>query len=106
VARRAAAHRQLRWATAPVSFEPGDIHAQSSTFKRVGDGWVAWDAYKDDGPYQIGWSYGDASGRHTCCAPMMARPSSAAISHVIREARWCSSTAAFLVILILKGHTS
>ena len=48
----------------PVSFEPGDIRAQSSTYLRVGDGWVAWDAYKDDGPYQIAWSLGGRSGQH------------------------------------------
>jgi hypothetical protein len=48
----------------PVSFEPGDIRAQSSTYVRIGDGWVAWDAYKEDGPYQIGWSLGRGSGRH------------------------------------------
>ena len=47
-----------------VSFEPGDIRAQSSTYKRIGDGWVAWDAYKEDGPYQIGWSLDHGSGRH------------------------------------------
>ena len=47
-----------------VSFEAGDIHAQSTTYKRVGDGWVAWDAYKESGPYEIGWSFGGASGRH------------------------------------------
>ena len=50
--------------TRPVSFEPDDIHAQSSTYILVGDGWVAWDAYKEDGPYQIGWSLGGRSGRH------------------------------------------
>ena len=48
----------------PVSFEPEDIRAQSSTYIRVGDGWVAWDAYREDGPYQIGWSLGGVSGRH------------------------------------------
>jgi len=48
----------------PVSFEPGDIRAQSSTYIRVDDGWVAWDAYKEDGPYQIGWSLGGRTGRH------------------------------------------
>lgn len=47
-----------------VSFEPGDIRAQSSTYLRVGDGWVAWDAYKEDGPYQIAWSLRGGSGRH------------------------------------------
>jgi hypothetical protein len=50
--------------TRPLSFEPGDIRAQSSTYLRVGDGWVAWDAYKEDGPYQIGWSLAGGSGRH------------------------------------------
>ena len=48
----------------PVSFDPGDIRAQSSTYLRVGNGWVAWDAYKEDGPYQIGWSLDSGSGRH------------------------------------------
>jgi hypothetical protein len=47
-----------------VSFEPGDIRAQSSTYIRIGDGWAAWDAYREDGPYQIGWSLGGKSGRH------------------------------------------
>ena len=50
--------------TRPVSFEPDDIQAQSSTYILFGDGWVAWDAYKEDGPYQIAWSLGGRSGRH------------------------------------------
>ena len=50
--------------TRPVSFEPGDIRAQSSTYIRVGEGWVAWDAYKENGSYQIGWLLGGRSGRH------------------------------------------
>jgi len=48
----------------PVSFEPGDIRAQSTTYLRLVDGWVAWDAYRESGPYQIGWSLGGRSGRH------------------------------------------
>jgi hypothetical protein len=48
----------------PVSFAPGDIRAQSTTYVRVGDGWLAWDAYKESGPYQIGWSIAGRSGRH------------------------------------------
>jgi hypothetical protein len=48
----------------PVSFEPGDIRADSSTYKRIGDGWMAWDAYEEDGPYQIRWSLDRGSGRH------------------------------------------
>jgi hypothetical protein len=47
-----------------LPFEPGDMRAQSSTFMRIGNGWVAWDAYREDGPYQIGWSFGGRSGRH------------------------------------------
>lgn len=49
--------------TRPVSFEPEGIHAQNTTYIRVGDGWVAWDAYREDGPYQIGWSLGGRAGR-------------------------------------------
>ena len=29
----------------PVPFEPAEIRAQSSTYLRLGQGWVAWDAY-------------------------------------------------------------
>jgi len=52
----------------PVSYEPGDIRAQSLTYIRFRDGWVAWDAYKEAGPYQIGWSIGGWSGRHRTLA--------------------------------------
>ena len=48
----------------PVPFEPAEIRAQSSTYLRLGQGWVAWDAYREDGPYQIGWSLSGGSGRH------------------------------------------
>jgi hypothetical protein len=48
----------------PVAFEPGEIRAQHSTYLRVGPGWVTWDAYREDGPYQIGWSLPNGSGRH------------------------------------------
>lgn len=48
----------------PVPFEPAEIRAQSSTFLRLGQGWVAWDAYREEGPYQIGWSLPGGSGRH------------------------------------------
>jgi len=48
----------------PLSFEPRDIRAQSTTYIRTGDGWVAWDAYKEDGPYQIEWSLAGRSGQH------------------------------------------
>jgi hypothetical protein len=48
----------------PVPFEPGEIHAQYSTYLRLGQGWVAWDAYREAGSYQIGWSLPGGSGRH------------------------------------------
>jgi hypothetical protein len=48
----------------PVAFEPGEILAQDSTYLRLGEGWVAWDAYREDGAYQIGWSLPGGSGRH------------------------------------------
>jgi hypothetical protein len=38
------------------------IAAQSSTIVVVGDGWVAWDAYRDAGRYRIAWSLGDRRG--------------------------------------------
>ena len=47
-----------------VRFEAEDIEAQNTTYIRAGDGWVAWDAYKESGPYQIGWSVAGGAGRH------------------------------------------
>jgi hypothetical protein len=48
----------------PLRFEPQDIQAQNTTYIRAGDGWVAWDAYKESGPYHIAWSVAGGSGRH------------------------------------------
>jgi hypothetical protein len=28
------------------------------------DGWVAWDAYKEDGPYHLTWSLAGGAGTH------------------------------------------
>jgi hypothetical protein len=44
------------------SFTPGAIRAQASTYLRHRDGWVAWDAYRDEGPYQLSWSLAAGSG--------------------------------------------
>ena len=52
----------------PVRFDPGDIRAYGTTYVRAGDGWLAWDAYKEAGPYQIGWSVAGGSGRHRTIA--------------------------------------
>ena len=48
----------------PLSFDRGAMRPQSSTYLRVKDGWVAWDAYRDEGPYQVAWSLGSRSGTH------------------------------------------
>ena len=48
----------------PLGFTPGGIRAQPSTYLRTHDGWVAWDAYRDEGPYQLAWSLAGRSGMH------------------------------------------
>ena len=40
----------------------GPIRAQSITYLRHGRGWVAWDAYREDGPYQLSWSLAAGTG--------------------------------------------
>ena len=45
-----------------AAFTPGPIRAQESTYLRHRDGWVAWDAYRDEGPYQLSWSLAAGSG--------------------------------------------
>jgi hypothetical protein len=47
-----------------LGFTPGAIRAQPSTYLRTHDGWVAWDAYRDEGPYQLAWSLAGRSGMH------------------------------------------
>ena len=42
---------------------PDGVHPLHMTFRRLGDGWVAWDGYKEDG-YTIAWSLPAGSGRH------------------------------------------
>ena len=43
---------------------PADVEVQPSTFRRLGDGWVGWDAYRDEGPYQVSWSLPAGKGNH------------------------------------------
>jgi hypothetical protein len=43
---------------------PVDVEVQPSTFRRLGDGWVGWDAYRDEGPYQVSWSLPAGKGNH------------------------------------------
>jgi hypothetical protein len=40
------------------------VAAQPATILRVGDGWVAWDAYREDGRYRVAWSLAAGSGVH------------------------------------------
>ena len=40
------------------------ISVQFTTFKRVGSGWLAWDAYKENGPYAIAWQLAGGSGKY------------------------------------------
>ena len=44
------------------SFDPGAVMPQASTFLRHRDGWVAWDAYRDEGPYRLSWSLAAGAG--------------------------------------------
>jgi hypothetical protein len=43
---------------------PADVAAQSNTFRMFGEGWVGWDAYRDQGPYRVAWSLPAGKGSH------------------------------------------
>jgi hypothetical protein len=47
-----------------LKFSKGVVKSQPSTYLRTRDGWVAWDAYRDEGPYQLAWSLTVGSGMH------------------------------------------
>jgi hypothetical protein len=40
------------------------VDPQATTFLRVGQGWVAWDAYRENGPYRVAWSLPNGRGTH------------------------------------------
>ena len=40
------------------------VRAQASTYERYGNGWLAWDAYKEEGAYEVAWSLPSGSGQH------------------------------------------
>ncbi len=40
------------------------VDPQSTTFLRVGQGWVAWDAYRENKPYRVAWSMPNVHGTH------------------------------------------
>jgi hypothetical protein len=48
-----------------ISGEPvktAGVAAQSTTLLRVGEGWVAWDAYREDGRYRLAWRVAGGEG--------------------------------------------
>ncbi|HVH25719.1 MAG TPA: hypothetical protein VM818_03130 [Vicinamibacterales bacterium] len=45
-----------------IPFAPVSIRPQASTYLRHRGGWVAWDAYRDEGPYWLSWSLAAGSG--------------------------------------------
>jgi hypothetical protein len=38
------------------------VDPQATTFLRLGSGWVAWDAYRENEPYRIAWSLPNGVG--------------------------------------------
>jgi hypothetical protein len=48
----------VRWGP----FAADGLASIGANFRRVGDGWVAWDAYRDEGRYRIVWSLPAGSG--------------------------------------------
>jgi hypothetical protein len=40
------------------------VDPQATTFLRVGPGWVAWDAYRENEPYRVAWSLPNGHGTH------------------------------------------
>jgi hypothetical protein len=47
-----------------LSEPTGPIRPQASTYRRQGGGWLAWDAYKENGAYQLMWSLDAGAGQH------------------------------------------
>ena len=45
-----------------TSFKPGAIRPQASTYLRQPQGWIAWDAYRDEDAYWCAWSLAAGSG--------------------------------------------
>jgi hypothetical protein len=43
---------------------PQGVAAQSTTLLRVGEGWVAWDAYREEGRYRLRWRTTKGAGSH------------------------------------------
>ena len=43
---------------------PGAAHPQSGTYIEMGENWLAWDAYREDGNYIVEWWLPSGSGSH------------------------------------------
>jgi hypothetical protein len=41
---------------------PAEVRPQTGTYLEMGKCWLAWDAYREDGPYRIEWSLAGGSG--------------------------------------------
>ncbi len=63
----------VRWGP----WNPEGIKAWAGTRRRLGGGWVVWDAYRDEEPYRLKWSLPAGQGIHT--APRGYSISSAAV---------------------------
>ncbi|HYM11583.1 MAG TPA: hypothetical protein VEU62_12675 [Bryobacterales bacterium] len=48
-----------------VALDLGPVDPLSMTIRRTGDGYVAWDGYRDQEPYRICWSLRGGRGTHT-----------------------------------------
>lgn len=51
---------KVRWG--PV--KPEGVTPQYSTFRRIGQGWVAWDGYKERDAYVVSWALSHGTGIH------------------------------------------
>jgi hypothetical protein len=54
----------LTGASRSVLAAPGGVAAQSTTLLRVDEGWVAWDAYREEGRYRLHWRTAKGTGGH------------------------------------------
>jgi hypothetical protein len=42
----------------------GELAVHPATARRIGDDWLWWDAYREDGPYRLAWWTREGKGRH------------------------------------------
>jgi len=43
---------------------PATVHPQQTTYREMGNYWLAWDAYRENEPYLMEWSLPSGSGTH------------------------------------------